>query len=82
VLEERLRLVLHVSAHKGHDVVILGAMGCGAWRSPPQAVADVFARVLPEYNGCFNQIFIAILNTNGRPFDGKTLGELFEERLK
>lgn len=80
-LEERLRLVLRVAAHKGNDVVILGAMGCGAWRSPPQAVADVFARVLPEFNGCFQQIFVAILNTSSRLFDGKSLCEVFETTL-
>lgn len=63
-LTERLRLILRVAAVKGHDAVVLGAMGCGAWRNPPRAVARVFARVLPEFDGVFKEICIAILTTD------------------
>lgn len=64
-LAERLRLILRVAAVKGHDAVVLGAMGCGAWGNPPRAVARVFAKVLPEFDGVFKKIVIAILNTSG-----------------
>lgn len=63
-LAARLRLILQIAAAKGHDAVVLGAMGCGAWGNPPRAVARVFARVLPEFNSVFKKIVIAILNTN------------------
>jgi hypothetical protein len=63
-LTERLRLILRVAAMKGHDAVVLGAMGCGAWRNPPRSVARVFARVLPEFDGVFKEICIAILTTD------------------
>lgn len=63
-LAARLRLILQTAAGKGHDAVVLGAMGCGAWGNPPRAVARVFARVLPEFNGVFKKIVIAILDTN------------------
>lgn len=62
-LAERLRLILRVAAIKGHDAVVLGAMGCGAWGNPPRAVARVFAKVLPEFRGVFKRIVIAILST-------------------
>ena len=60
-LAARLRLILRVAAANGNDAVVLGAMGCGAWRSPPRPVARVFRRVLPEFNGVFRDIYIAIL---------------------
>jgi uncharacterized protein (TIGR02452 family) len=64
-LGKRLRLILRVAAAKGHDSVVLGAMGCGAWGNPPRAVARVFAAVLPEFDGVFKKIVIAILSPPG-----------------
>lgn len=65
-LGKRLRLILRIAAEKGHDAVVLGAMGCGAWGNPPRAVARVFAKVLPEFDGVFKKITIAILSSGQR----------------
>lgn len=81
-LAERLRLILQTAAGKGHDAVVLGAMGCGAWGNPPRAVAKVFAQVLPEFKCVFKKIVIAILNTNHT--SGKTIRafqKVFDEML-
>ena len=80
LLAERLELILRVAAHKGHDVVVLGAMGCGAWRSPPRDVADLFAEILPRFDGYFKQIPVAILTTADSR-SGPSLAEIFTERL-
>ncbi len=64
VLEARLRLILDTAAHMGNTAVVLGAMGCGAWRTPVGPVARVFGRVLPEYIGVFEEITVAILSTH------------------
>lgn len=63
-LTARLRLILDTAAHMGNDSVVLGAMGCGAWRTPVHAAARVFGTVLPEYDGVFREIVIAILSTH------------------
>jgi uncharacterized protein (TIGR02452 family) len=62
-LATRLRLILRVAAQMGNDAVVLGPMGCGAWRNPPGAVAGVFATVLPEFDGVFREIVVAALTT-------------------
>lgn len=83
-LAERLRLILRIAAMKEHDAVVLGAMGCGAWGNPPESVAHVFASVIPEFDGVFKKIVIAILNTHGpsgrtmRAFE-KVFAETFGE---
>jgi uncharacterized protein (TIGR02452 family) len=64
VLEARLRLILDTAAYMGNNAVVLGAMGCGAWRTPAHAVARIFGRVLPEYAGVFHEITVAILSTH------------------
>ena len=66
-LTARVRLILDTAAYMGNTGVVLGAMGCGAWRTPAGAVARVFGRVLPEYNGVFREITVAILTTNRAP---------------
>jgi len=63
-LAARLRMILDTAAHMGNSAVVLGAMGCGAWRTPVGAVARVFGRVLPEYDDVFHEITVAILTTN------------------
>ncbi len=78
-LAERLRLILRIAATKSHDAVILGAMGCGAWGNPPRAVARVFAKVLPEFQGVFKQIVVAILNTSGRGEIMRAFEDVFGE---
>ena len=61
-LEAKVRGVLHAAAAHGHDALVLGALGCGAWRSPPAHVAEVMRRVLlQEYDGAFRRVVVAIL---------------------
>jgi uncharacterized protein (TIGR02452 family) len=45
----------------GHDTVIFGAMGCGAWQNPAKCVARVFKEVLQEYDGWISNYVFAIL---------------------
>lgn len=81
-LSQRLRLILRIAAKKGHDAVVLGAMGCGAWGNPPRAVARVFARVLPEFNGVFREIVVAILHTSrGAGIVQRSFETIFDEVL-
>ena len=81
-LAKRLRLILRIAAAKGHDAVVLGAMGCGAWGNPPRAVARVFASVLPEFDGVFKKIVIAILSAPGsRPHILQAFTSVFDAVL-
>lgn len=52
----RIRAVLHTARENGHDNVLLGAFGCGAFGNPPKRVAAVFADVLSsaEFLGAFH----------------------------
>ncbi|MGE5196539.1 MAG: TIGR02452 family protein, partial [Anaerolineae bacterium] len=54
---------LQMAADKGHDAVILGALGCGAFGNPPAHVARIFQKVIDEYfQGCFRYISFPIIN--------------------
>jgi uncharacterized protein (TIGR02452 family) len=61
-LAVKIRTVLQVAARHGHDAIVLGALGCGAWKCPPRHVAEVFARELSSAAcAAFKRIDFAIL---------------------
>jgi uncharacterized protein (TIGR02452 family) len=60
-LADKVRTMLQIAAAHGHDCVVLGASGCGAWKCPPDHVAEIFAGVVAEYDGAFRAVVFAIL---------------------
>ncbi len=44
----RIAAVLAIAARHGHDTLVLGAWGCGAFRNDPAVVAGAFRAVLDE----------------------------------
>ena len=62
-LRVKIRLIMRCAALKGHDVIVMGALGCGAWKNPAPHVAQIFADVLaePEFRGAFARIVFAIM---------------------
>jgi len=47
----------------GHDSLVLGAFGCGAFRNPPAIVAKVFYDVMQDFMCCFETIEYAVYHT-------------------
>lgn len=60
VLECKIYLILQVAQKYNHSVVIMAAIGCGAWKCPPLDVAETFKRVLNRCNGCVQTVVFAI----------------------
>lgn len=58
----KMQLILRTAAHNNHRRLILGAIGCGAFRHPAQEVADCWYEVLmnPEFKGWFEMIYFVI----------------------
>ncbi len=50
VMTERIRRILDLAAKEKVEVLILGAFGCGAFKNPPEVVADIFASLIKNYN--------------------------------
>ncbi|KID96226.1 mitochondrial chaperone BCS1, partial [Metarhizium majus ARSEF 297] len=45
----KMRLALHMAAMHGHDMLVLGAFGCGVFENPPWDVAQCWLEVLREH---------------------------------
>ena len=50
VMTERIRRILDLAAKEKVEVLILGAFGCGAFKNPPETVADIFAGLIKNYS--------------------------------
>eukprot|EP00455_Lapot_gusevi_P037158 TRINITY_DN4144_c0_g1_i2.p1 TRINITY_DN4144_c0_g1~~TRINITY_DN4144_c0_g1_i2.p1 ORF type:complete len:359 (+),score=7.22 TRINITY_DN4144_c0_g1_i2:86-1078(+) len=59
--KEKIRSILRIALKHGHDSVVLSALGCGAYRNPPQHMAELFAEVLTEFDKCFKVVQFAII---------------------
>ena len=74
ILKEKIRTILRIGALKKHDSLVLGALGCGAFCTPPAQMARLFHEVLDEqeFQGRFSKIVFAIIDSpssnNFKPF--------------
>lgn len=65
ILLQRIHKIISVAKAKGHDSMILGAWGCGAFGNDGCLVAELFHRVLTvEFAGSFKEVTFAIVDTS------------------
>ncbi|KAI9875691.1 MAG: hypothetical protein M1830_008119 [Pleopsidium flavum] len=68
VMKEKMRVVLRVVAVNGHRRVVLGALGCGAFRNPREEVVGCWKEVLLEgefAGGWWERIVFAVMDDGG-----------------
>lgn len=60
----KIKLILSVAKMHNHKTLVLSAHGCGAWKSPPEEIAQLYKDTINEYSSYFNTIYFAILGEN------------------
>ena len=64
VMQERVERVLGVAALHGHEVLVLGAWGCGVFKNDPEQIAELFRISLAgPFRGAFTQVVFAVLDS-------------------
>ncbi len=58
--KKRAKRILDIAVSEGEDVIILGAFGCGAFRNPPEVVAEAYREVIQNYIYDFKTIEFAV----------------------
>lgn len=75
ITRERIRTVFRVGLDQGHDSLILGGWGCGAFKNPVDVMAGLFKEVSeePEFKDCYRAIWFACMEkaTKKAPEKGK-----------
>jgi uncharacterized protein (TIGR02452 family) len=65
VIFHRILKILSVAKSKGHESLILGAWGCGAFGNDGHIVSELFHRALNvEFTGSFKEVTFAIVDTS------------------
>ena len=65
ILRTRIRKILSVAQTHGHDSLVLGAWGCGAFGNDGHLVANLFQHALEnEFKGAFKEVTFAIVDTS------------------
>ena len=61
--KNKMRTILRIGLLHGHDSLVLGAFGCGAFHTPPSHVARLFAEIFeePEFKNKYKGLFFAVL---------------------
>jgi len=62
--QKKIDSIFKIAIVNNHTELVLGALGCGAFRNPPKEVATMFKKSLRKYGRFFNRIGFAILCTN------------------
>lgn len=58
--KKRAKRILDIAVSESEDVMILGAFGCGAFRNPPEIVAEAYRELVQEYIYDFKTIEFAV----------------------
>ncbi|RUP51236.1 hypothetical protein BC936DRAFT_149280 [Jimgerdemannia flammicorona] len=56
----KIEAIFAIALHKGHDSLLLSALGCGAFQNPPNQIASIFLAVAQQYSRKFRKIVFAI----------------------
>lgn len=73
ITKNKIRTIYRIGILHGHDSLVLGAWGCGAFGNPPEQMAHLFIDVLneDEFRGRYKDIRFAIIedhNSKGRNY--------------
>jgi uncharacterized protein (TIGR02452 family) len=60
----KIRTILKIAGRRGHDSLVLGAFGCGAFANPPEHMALLFKEVFgeTEFQGRFKTVIFSIID--------------------
>ena len=63
-VKNKIRTIFRIGLLHGHDSLVLGALGCGAFRNPPAHVARLFHEVMEEteFRNKYLKIVFAIID--------------------
>lgn len=58
-VKNKMRTILRIGLYNGHDSLVLGALGCGAYCNPPRHIAHLFHEVMNEREFAHKYLLIA-----------------------
>lgn len=63
IMIEKINAMFKITKNNGHDAIVLGAFGCGAFHNDPQQVAKLFRNAIIQFIPYFKRITFAIIDS-------------------
>lgn len=60
-MRQKIDLIFRYAVLEEYDSLLLGALGCGAFRNPPTEVVQLFQEAIEKYGIYFKEIWFAVL---------------------
>ena len=84
-IKNKIRTIFRIGLENGHNALVLGALGCGAFRNPPKHIARLFHEVIEEaeFVNQFKLLLFAILEDHNSHHEHNPEGNFkpFEEEF-
>jgi uncharacterized protein (TIGR02452 family) len=61
LMSKKIESIFLIGIHEKKEVLILGALGCGAYHNPVDAVLEIFQKMIKKYKNYFRYIGFAVL---------------------
>ena len=74
--KQKIETIFKFALYNKNTNLILGALGCGVFRNPPEDIVEIYNYCLEKYNGYFENIIFSILSINNDNF------KIFNENIK
>jgi uncharacterized protein (TIGR02452 family) len=84
LMKEKIRIILRIAAYNGHRRLVLGALGCGAFKNPRREVANCWHEVFSEKEfrgGWWESICFAVMDDLKQGKDGNGNYGIFYRKL-
>ena len=66
-MQDKIDAIFRYGIYQEKDSLLLGALGCGAFRNPPKVVKEMFQSAVDRYRSHFRQITFAVLSNEHNP---------------
>jgi len=61
LMKKKIELIFLLGIANGHNSLVLSALGCGAFKNPPEDIVEIFNEMLQKYKRFFKVITFAII---------------------
>lgn len=76
LLRNKIRCIFQAAQLIGCDTLVLGPLGCGAWKCPPEHVAQIFKEEIDNNSGAFAFVAFACLDVNTESYIVQNRGQV------
>eukprot|EP01125_Pyxidicula_operculata_P015520 TRINITY_DN5274_c0_g1_i3.p1 TRINITY_DN5274_c0_g1~~TRINITY_DN5274_c0_g1_i3.p1 ORF type:complete len:391 (-),score=52.53 TRINITY_DN5274_c0_g1_i3:145-1143(-) len=59
---KKIKAIFNIALHHGHDAVVLGALGCGAYENPPAHIALIMKEAIGIFKGKIKYVIISVID--------------------